>query len=90
MLVKKHGHTDGLSRRPCMYCKHLDTRDVTEVSYQIEIQQLGKLICCMKMKLKIPFDTNWFYNKTAEEFKQAQLDDTIICKKMTWKKHQKN
>ncbi|CAC5398214.1 unnamed protein product [Mytilus coruscus] len=32
----KHGNADGLSRRPCVNRKHCDTRDVTEVNYQIE------------------------------------------------------
>lgn len=48
---------------------------------KLKIPQLGQLICWMEKKLKIPlFVTNLFDNKSSEEFKKAQLDDSIICK----------
>ncbi|CAC5397200.1 unnamed protein product [Mytilus coruscus] len=83
----KHGNADGLSRRPRVNCKHCDTRDVTEVSYQIENPTIRSINMLDENETEdTPIITNWFNNKTPEEFKQAQLDDPIISRILTWKK----
>ncbi|CAC5384903.1 unnamed protein product [Mytilus coruscus] len=83
----KHGNTDGLSRRPCVNCKHCDSRDVTEVNYQIENPAIRSINMLDENETEdIPITTNWFNNKTPEEFKQAQLDDPVISKMLTWTK----
>ncbi|CAC5365554.1 unnamed protein product [Mytilus coruscus] len=83
----KHGNADGLSRRPCVNCKHCDTRDVTEVSYLIENPTIRSINMLDENETEdTPIITNWFKNKTPEEFKQAQLDDPVISRILTWKK----
>ncbi|CAC5425553.1 unnamed protein product [Mytilus coruscus] len=83
----KHGNADGLSRRPCVNCKHCDTRDVTEVNYQIENPAIRSINMLDENETEdTPIITNWFNNKTPEDFKQAQLDDPVISKILTWKK----
>ena len=83
----KHGNADGLSRRPCVNCKHCDTRDVTEVSFQIENPTIRAINMLDENEIEeTPIVTNWFNNKTPDEFKQAQLDDPIISQILTWKK----
>ncbi|CAG2235842.1 unnamed protein product [Mytilus edulis] len=67
--------------------KHCDTRDVTEVSFQIENPTIRAINMLDENEIEeTPIVTNWFNNKTPDEFKQAQLDDPIISQILTWKK----
>lgn len=55
----KHGISGGLSRRLYDYCKHCDTRDVTEVSYQIENRTISSINMLNENKIEdTPIITN--------------------------------
>lgn len=75
----KHGISHGLPRGLYDYCKHCDTRDVTEVSYQIENRTIRSINMLDVNKVEdTPIITNCFNNKTLQEFKQAKLDDYYL------------
>ncbi|VDI47101.1 Hypothetical predicted protein [Mytilus galloprovincialis] len=62
-------------------------QDVTEVSFQIENPTIRAINMLDENEIEeTPIVTNWFNNKTPDEFKQAQLDDPIISQILTWKK----